>query len=644
VPGQTYSWSVLGTAPAVLSSTTAANPVVTVFGPTDGQPDTVQVQVQASNGACEFQDVVSIVVLPQPLVAVSGLGATYCAGDTIALTAGPAEGYLWQASDPASLLSNTTGPTVQLKAVPDLSVSLLVFADGCSGLPITLSVPVVPLPVIEVLGPDRVCAGETVNLTAIGAETWLWPDGQTTSSVSFIPTRDTVVTLQGFNGGGLCAAAEVQRLVRYTTVPTPVLQAPDTVVCQEQSITFRALGTADRWEWQFDDGALASAANVQNPPVVRYLNTGTKTVRLRAYINGCPSAEVTRTLLVLPKTNIAIEPNPDQCFNEHGFTFRATDVPGSNYEWTFGPQGVVPTSAEPTPSGIRFQRPGSFSVGLRVFNEVCSEEATTRVTVLPSPNPPTVAPYDSLCPEFVLQLIATVPAGENLTWYADSSGTRVVGFGRRFTTPPATVTDTFYVRSTNRFGCQSFPTAVPVYRYPRVPLAIASPTRILYLPRAVGVLEPAAQDSQIIAWLWDIDRGGHVYTTQQAVHTFQRPGLYTVTLTTVDRFGCANAVIESDYFDVRELENLAIPNAFSPNGDRLNDEWFVYHLNVMDYTLRMFARDGGLVFETRDPNFRWDGTTPGGSLCPEGVYTYRIVARDYRGQPIERSGTVTLLR
>jgi flagellar hook assembly protein FlgD len=58
----------------------------------------------------------------------------------------------------------------------------------------------------------------------------------------------------------------------------------------------------------------------------------------------------------------------------------------------------------------------------------------------------------------------------------------------------------------------------------------------------------------------------------------------------------------------------------------------------------MFARDGSLVFETRNPNLRWDGTTPNGELCPEGVYTYRILARNYRGQPLERSGTVTLLR
>lgn len=77
------------------------------------------------------------------------------------------------------------------------------------------------------------------------------------------------------------------------------------------------------------------------------------------------------------------------------------------------------------------------------------------------------------------------------------------------------------------------------------------------------------------------------------------------------------------------VADCSIPNAFSPNGDGINDKWAVYFLqNQPESSVRIFNRDGAQVFESQKgyPVF-WDGTCKGKAL-PVGVYYYLISAKN----------------
>ncbi len=63
--------------------------------------------------------------------------------------------------------------------------------------------------------------------------------------------------------------------------------------------------------------------------------------------------------------------------------------------------------------------------------------------------------------------------------------------------------------------------------------------------------------------------------------------------------------------------NLVIPNIFSPNNDKVNDNWFVQSAFTMN--VRIFNRWGNIVFEEYGKQPVWDG-----SNCTEGVYFYQI--------------------
>ena len=89
---------------------------------------------------------------------------------------------------------------------------------------------------------------------------------------------------------------------------------------------------------------------------------------------------------------------------------------------------------------------------------------------------------------------------------------------------------------------------------------------------------------------------------------------------------------------------ITVPNAFSPNGDGVNDTW---HLQVrgtvVEYAATIFNRYGQAVYTSNDLTKAWDGTTNGKPL-PVGTYYYIIRSKDNAGKSVQQSGYVVILR
>jgi len=91
-----------------------------------------------------------------------------------------------------------------------------------------------------------------------------------------------------------------------------------------------------------------------------------------------------------------------------------------------------------------------------------------------------------------------------------------------------------------------------------------------------------------------------------------------------------------------------IPNAFTPNGDGLNDTFGAIpkYDYVNRYKMSIFNRWGQMIFETTDINAGWDGTYQGSPVML-GAYVYRIVYEEFGQQPMDAKvveGTVMLIR
>ncbi|MEN2993452.1 MAG: PKD domain-containing protein [Bacteroidia bacterium] len=90
---------------------------------------------------------------------------------------------------------------------------------------------------------------------------------------------------------------------------------------------------------------------------------------------------------------------------------------------------------------------------------------------------------------------------------------------------------------------------------------------------------------------------------------------------------------------------IYVPNAFSPNGDGINDFFEIKVFGLKDGRVRIYSRWGELVFDNQgDMTRHWDGTYRG-TPAPEDAYTVVIEGKlPPYDKPIRRTGTVTLIR
>jgi gliding motility-associated-like protein len=145
------------------------------------------------------------------------------------------------------------------------------------------------------------------------------------------------------------------------------------------------------------------------------------------------------------------------------------------------------------------------------------------------------------------------------------------------------------------------------------------------------------------SWFYDFGDGFGASLDQNPIYTYPEPGQYIVVQTVTNAAGCADQ--DSLLLVIGENDILPpkLPNAFSPNGDGVNDVFYVRGGPFLTIDLRIYNGWGELIFQTTDPLFGWDGTYKGE---PEinGVYQYTVKATTVDGVEHSRPGKVALIR
>ncbi|HMZ87987.1 MAG TPA: gliding motility-associated C-terminal domain-containing protein [Chitinophagales bacterium] len=109
-----------------------------------------------------------------------------------------------------------------------------------------------------------------------------------------------------------------------------------------------------------------------------------------------------------------------------------------------------------------------------------------------------------------------------------------------------------------------------------------------------------------------------------------------------DANGCEN--IDSMIVYVLDQTHIVVPNAFTPNGDGLNDTWKPVLIGIGEITyFSVYNRWGDLLFESSDPTIGWDGTYQADEQ-EIGNYIVMVKGLDGFGQPLTKSAMVLLMR
>lgn len=120
---------------------------------------------------------------------------------------------------------------------------------------------------------------------------------------------------------------------------------------------------------------------------------------------------------------------------------------------------------------------------------------------------------------------------------------------------------------------------------------------------------------------------------------FSAPGVFKYVVTVKTATGCtAQDTVQVTVLDHSEIK---MPNAFSPNGDQLNDVFKPESIGHCDIRyLRVFNRYGNQIY---NGTTGWDGTYKG-QLQDLGVYNWVLLYADDKGQMTTLKGNVTLVR
>ncbi len=123
------------------------------------------------------------------------------------------------------------------------------------------------------------------------------------------------------------------------------------------------------------------------------------------------------------------------------------------------------------------------------------------------------------------------------------------------------------------------------------------------------------------------------------------PNTTTFYLTVQDQYGCVTYDTVTIYIVdvICEEPYVYIPNAFTPNGDNINDVFNVRTQQGTEIYLAIFDRWGEKIFETYDLSNSWDGTFRG-KPCDPGVFVYYCEVICYNNKMYSKKGNVTLIR
>src|SRR5690606_18461525 len=151
---------------------------------------------------------------------------TFCAGESVTLTASGADSYTWN--------TGATGSSLVVSQTGDYSVEGTLGSCSSSSSVVSVLVNALPTASITASGPLTFCEGENVTLSVPSGDTYLWSNGATTASiqVNTSGTYSVVVT----NASG-CSTQSTQVEVVVNTLPTASITASGSLTfCEGEDV------------------------------------------------------------------------------------------------------------------------------------------------------------------------------------------------------------------------------------------------------------------------------------------------------------------------------------------------------------------------------------------------------------------------
>lgn len=91
-------------------------------------------------------------------------------------------------------------------------------------------------------------------------------------------------------------------------------------------------------------------------------------------------------------------------------------------------------------------------------------------------------------------------------------------------------------------------------------------------------------------------------------------------------------------------QELVLFNTFTPNNDGVNDELMLNAKGLSDFNLVVLDRSNKVVYQTNDPDFRWNGMGINNEMVPAGMYVYYVTAKDSTGKAVSKYSSLQIIK
>lgn len=624
-----------------------------------------------------------------PNLSLANSGTINCVNTTVTITATsttPNVTYDWGGGNTTTTNTVTTAGSY--------SITVTDPGNSCTATAANTVIQDIAAPPVTIAPLQQLnCINNSVTITAsstVATATYDWGGGTTTATNTVTVAGPYTVTVT--NPGNGCTATATANVVQNTTIPTVSIPTPDTITCFMPVVTLTTTTSAviPAYNWAGTGTAATYQVSV----------AGTYDLTVTDNDNGC-SASATTTVADIPLMNLTETHTDVNCFGGSDGTIDVTvtggqqpltylwstsaateDVTGLNaathtitvtddigctvslavqiaqpasmiisethdnvtcYSYNNGSidvsvsAGMPPYSYRWNDNDLNEDRtnlaPGTYSVTVTDDNScsvsvdaVITEPAA--VTIQPAIDLPTCASNGNDGSISVAVAGGTTPYSYSWSNNATTDVNSNLGEGNY----SVTVTDANSCTLTDSYQL--------TYEYDFV--VDASPTTVIKLGESTTIGYTLTGNTGTITSLWtpDYALGCTDCATVPAAPVYTT--LYTITITNQE--GCVSTDTVSVI--VNQVYEVFVPNAFTPNGDGVNDEFGIYgNLNGVEYMeIKVFNRIGEKVFESNNHNFTWDGTYQGQKLQPQ-VLTWQMKLTWMNGHRDElRKGTVTMFK
>ena len=508
------------------------------------------------------------------------------------------------------------------------------------------NVEVFPLPIADFLATD-VCLGEQIIITDNSSNNtvdWLYnfADGigvSTNQSPSYTYANPGIynVILNVTSDKG-CENSITKDIVIHEL---PLVDFTIENHCENEGNIFTDLSSVINSEifaiqYDFNDG------NTSNDSICSHVFSGNGLfdVNLTAITNdGCEST-ITKISEVYANPIVDFTSSQfclgDQTiFNDYSFVNNAGIT---NWNWTFGSEGASTNNN----TIYTFSNHGVYYVNLSVVsNRGCEGMAGKKITINKLPNPKFEIPFDAcLGNEVKITDISNGNGSDIIAWNYN--------FGDGSSSNAQNPTHTYnYVGEfdinlevTSAAGCVNDTIIPAIIEIHSLPIAEFQASAFI-----ASELESEIyfynQSEDATSYLWSFDNGDYSFE-ENPIYDFSNTQSYNVSLIATNGFGCQSEMIRIVH--IQSEFTIFIPDAFTPDGDGINDVFEAKGNGIEDFEMQVFDRWGGIIFESTSIELGWDGADYAGLPTDDGIYLYHIAVYDINDRLWVYNGELNLMR